>query len=113
MDCGQFMTDKTLNKIILEFVNSLKISGVNVAKVILFGSYAQKNNKRYSDIDVCVVSKDFGKNETNEMALLISKARQVDQRIEPIPYTPKQLNDFNDPLAYEIKKFGKVIELTN
>jgi predicted nucleotidyltransferase len=107
------MTEKNLNKKIIEFVHLIGKSGIKITKIVLFGSYAKRNNNRNSDIDICVVSSNFGQDTTKDMAFLISKAREIDYRIEPIPYTPKQLKNMNDPLAYEITKFGRTIYSIN
>lgn len=37
----------------------LKKKGISVYKIIIFGSFAKDNQKKDSDIDIIVVSKDF------------------------------------------------------
>ncbi len=50
-----------IKEIIAEYTQTLKTSGVNVERVILYGSYAKANERKDSDIDLVVISKDFRK----------------------------------------------------
>ncbi|OGG26428.1 hypothetical protein A2960_06135 [Candidatus Gottesmanbacteria bacterium RIFCSPLOWO2_01_FULL_39_12b] len=95
--------------LIKEYKKVLKKSGIPVEKMILFGSYAKGNAKSWSDLDLCVVSKTFGKDYYDEMVMLKTLASDIESMIEPHPYNPKDLNDPFDALAYEIKKTGKVV----
>ena len=80
--------------------------GLVFDKVILFGSYAKGNANTYSDIDIAVVSKYFGKNDFKEMSKLNALTYRINARIEahPISYT-----DFLNPVSpfvVEVKKYG-------
>jgi len=92
--------------LIKKYYQVLVREGLPVEKIILFGSYAKGNPKPFSDIDLCVVSKKFGKNGYDEMVYLKKLTTQVDSMIEPHPYHPKDLKEKWDPLAYEIRKHG-------
>ena len=76
--------------------------------MIIFGSSAKGTAKEYSDIDVCVVSDKFARNKDKHETYLWKKAMEVDARIEPVAYAPKDFINA-DPLAYEIKKLGVVV----
>ena len=82
---------------------------IPVEKIILFGSYAKNNAKPWSDVDICVVSSIFGKNSYDEKVMLSKLTSSIDTMLEPHPYHPKDLEDPYDPLAYEIRTYGKVI----
>lgn len=82
---------------------------ISVEKIILFGSYAKGKQKPWSDVDLCVVSKNFGKNNYDEMVMLMKLRDMNEIVIEPHPYNPKDLEDPFDPLASEIRKYGKVV----
>lgn len=97
--------------IALKFVSELQKNGVRVQGAYLFGSYAKGNPKPYSDIDVCVVSPDFGKDFVDEMVKMMQVSRNVDDRIEPIPFDMDRLQDPYDPLAAEIRRFGTQINV--
>jgi uncharacterized protein len=83
--------------------------GIPVEKIILFGSYAKKTAKPWSDIDVCIVSPIFGKDPFDEMVRLAKLAEKVDSLIEPHPYNAKDLFDKYDPLAKEIRTYGVAV----
>ena len=99
----------TPENLIKAYKNILEKNGVEVEKIILFGSYAKGTAKPWSDLDLCVVSKSFGKDYENELSLLNRLTIRVDPMIEPHPYNPEDLVDYYDSLAYEINKTGKVI----
>lgn len=60
------MVDPEIRDIILKFVNVLTANGVRVEKAILCGSYALGNIHAGSDVDLAVVSPDFGKDRFEE-----------------------------------------------
>lgn len=103
------LTD-TPENLIRKYVVLLKNKGIPVDKVILFGSYAKGNPKPWSDVDICVVSKSFGKDSYDEMVMLQKLTINIDSMIEPHPYHPKDLNNPYDPLAYEIRRTGRVVQ---
>lgn len=108
------MVQKTLlrdtpENLISAYKNLLEKNGVRIKKIVLFGSYANGKAKTWSDLDLCIVSEDFGKNYEDDLSLLNRLTIQVDPMIEPHPYHPKDLADYWDPLANEINKNGKVV----
>jgi len=72
--------------------------------VILFGSYAKGEQRKWSDIDLCIISSKF-KDSFEAMHYLSLKSNKINTIIEPHPYHP---HDFvnEDPLVWEIKKTG-------
>ena len=94
-----------------KYIDFLKEKGILVSDAYLFGSYAKGNAKDWSDIDICVVSKDFGKDYFDEMAYLHKLADSIDDRIEPHPRTQEDLNDPYDIFANEIRKHGIKIDV--
>jgi predicted nucleotidyltransferase len=94
-------------KIIEKFVKRLRQEGISVDRVILYGSYAAEEGRRDSDIDVAIVSRDFGKDRVEEGMVLYRIARKVDTRLEPVPISVEAYeNDTWLPLIYEIKAKG-------
>jgi uncharacterized protein len=85
----------------------LESEGVPVSRMRVFGSYARGNYRAGSDIDVCVVSSTFGKNDVLEMQMLFRKALHVDTRIEPYPLSPEGIKDTWNPIVGEIVRTGK------
>ncbi len=55
-----------------------------VRKVILFGSYARGDQRKYSDIDVAVVVERLEKDILTSSALLQRLIRDIDLSIEPL-----------------------------
>jgi predicted nucleotidyltransferase len=88
------------------FAQMVKEQGISVSKVILFGSCAKGGTHADSNIDVAVVSTQFGRDAADEMMMLRKIALKVDSRIEPVPLTPEDLNDTFSTLAQEIKRYG-------
>ena len=100
---------KKIKEILLKYKSLLKKDGFPVRSLILYGSYAWGNFKSYSDIDVCVISDKLLKNKDYYETYLWKKVLEVDPRIEPVGYHPKDFKDI-DPLVNEIKKEGIVIK---
>jgi len=94
-------------KVIRKFIKRLRQEGISVDRVILYGSYAAGRARRDSDIDVAIVSKDFGKDRVEEGIELYRIAGKVDARLEPIPISVAAYEkDTWLPLIYEIKVKG-------
>ncbi len=55
------MVKTEIEQIILKFLNAIISKGIHIEKVILYGSYASGKAHEDSDIDLAVVSSDFGK----------------------------------------------------
>jgi predicted nucleotidyltransferase len=77
-----------------------------VSNAFLFGSFAKNTANEGSDIDVCIVSPNFGTDYSAEEMELIRMAITIDSRISPVPYTPQDLQDRYSQLAYEITTHG-------
>jgi predicted nucleotidyltransferase len=101
------MVEKAIQQIIKAFIQELKKRKIKVAKVILYGSRASGRSHEYSDIDVAIVSPDFGKDRYREGAKLFEIACAIDPRIEPVPISLSSYeNDTWIPIIYEIRKNG-------
>ena len=100
-------------RIIREFTKRLRQEGISVDRVILYGSYATGDMRLDSDIDVAIVSKDFGKDRVEEGMTLYRIAGKVNSRLEPVPISIQAYeNDTWVPLIYEIKVKGQELEVT-
>ena len=99
-------------KSIKRFIKALTQEGITVDRVVLYGSYARGKTRPDSDIDVAVISKDFGKDRVEEGMTLFRIAGRIDPRLEPIPISSDSYaNDTWVPLIYEIKEKGIELEL--
>ena len=84
----------------------LRMAGIPLEKLIVFGSYAKGSAKPWSDVDVCVVSKAFGADRHAERVALMHLQDDETMDIEPHPYSPTDLSDQWDSLAHEIRTYG-------
>ena len=101
------MDRREIEIIIKEFAKRIRKNGIKVEKVILFGSYASGENKEWSDIDVAIISEEFGKNRFEERLLLSRIAAEIDPRIEAHPIGKKEYEQEDwKILVSEVKKHG-------
>lgn len=105
------MVEKSIIENIKKFADSLRKEGIYIDRIALYGSCASGNNHPESDIDIAVISKDFGKDRVEEGMLLFRIAGTIDSRIEPVPISLKSYEeDTWIPLIYEIKEKGIKID---
>ncbi len=69
-----------------------------IAAVYVYGSQAKGTATRWSDIDLAVISPDFSADLFEERLDLMRLAAQIDDRIEPHPFTPEDFSA-SHPLA--------------
>ena len=60
------MVEKSIIETIKFFMKALGKENIRADKVILYGSYAAGRQREDSDIDVAVISKDFGQDTVEE-----------------------------------------------
>lgn len=105
--------DQEAIQITQRFGDLVKKQGIAVQQLLLFGSRARGGWKPWSDVDICVVSSQFGKNVSEEMGLLLRLTVQLRSPfpVEPIPFGPGDLDDKFSTLANEIRKYGVSVEI--
>lgn len=103
---------KKIDKAIKDYIEVLK-KDISIQEVILYGSYAKERGKINSDVDLAIISNEFGKNSQQDGKYLFRKLWDVKSAgIEPIGYSPKDFYTSNpSPLLYEIRKYGKGIKV--
>jgi predicted nucleotidyltransferase len=84
---GGGMAKKHVEIIISKYINALKSRNIRVEKAILFGSYAKGNEGKDSDIDIAIISPDFGHDYLEEAVLLKEISEDIDLDISPRPYS--------------------------
>lgn len=72
-----------------EVLNSLRES-MPIDGAYLFGSYANGNPKPYSDVDVAVISPEFGKHYVNETVFLMDAFHGTGLMVEPHVFTREE-----------------------
>jgi predicted nucleotidyltransferase len=101
------MVEEKVKQIIHRFVDILVKKGIRIDQVILYGSYASGNMKHYSDIDLAIISPDFGNDKFEESKLLLQTAWRVDPRLQPVPISSESFSKKTwVPLIHQIKASG-------
>jgi len=99
------MNKKYLN-LAKKYAKTIEESGIKLQSLYLFGSVVKGKNKEWSDLDTCVVSKDFENDRISDRVNLMFLSRNISLEIEPHPFSVKEFNDKNNTLAQEIQKTG-------
>jgi predicted nucleotidyltransferase len=100
-------------RVIKKFVDALKREGITIDRIILYGSYAKGHVRPDSDIDIAVISEDFGKDRVEEGMTLFRIAGKIDPRLEPVPFSREMYeNDTWIPLIYEIREKGEELKIS-
>lgn len=87
------------------FLERLKAAGMQIAGAWLFGSHLTGKADEWSDIDLAVISPQIGPDRFEERVRLTKIAFAVDDRIEPLPFSPDSFTP-DDPLVREILRTG-------
>jgi predicted nucleotidyltransferase len=107
------MVDSEVRRIVNSFVRNLIKEEIKVEKVFLYGSYASGLFHENSDVDLAIISSDFGKNKFEEGKLLLRIAWRIDPRLNPIPVSTEVFEkDTWVPLINEIRQKGIELETT-
>lgn len=99
------VTQKKLEEI-RRYAKVLRDTGIAYDSLIVFGSSVKGTAKPWSDVDVCVVSSQFGRNRFVDRLRLMKLTDDDTINIEPHPFSPEELADPWDPLAAEIRRHG-------
>ena len=105
------MVKTEIEQAVLKLVKALTTKGIRIDKIILYGSQVTAEKSRAdSDIDLAVVSPDFGKDRFEEGKTLLQIAWRINPHLEPIPISSESYeNDTWVPLIYEIRQKGIVL----
>lgn len=99
-----------VEKAVREYRETLQSAGLKVDELVVFGSQAKGTAHEWSDIDVAVVSPDFGIDYHQDLIRLMELRDRGFLAIEPHPLTPEDLNNEWDALAREVRKYGIPVE---
>lgn len=104
------MVEREIIEKIEKVVEELGRHKIRVAKAILYGSRVSGRAHKDSDIDIAIVSSDFGKDRFEEGVKLFEIACDIDPRMEPVPISLESYErDTWVPLIYEIRQKGIVV----
>jgi len=100
-----------LKQIAIDLRLALKKENVRASLIILFGSQANQTATENSDIDLAVISPDFGNDRFLEGSMLNRIASKINHKIEAIPVSLHSYFDLKSisPIMNEIVTKGKVL----
>ncbi len=101
------MTRRNLKEIALKYKSALIRNNIPVNGIYLFGSYAKGNAREGSDIDFCVVSDIFGRDDFMEMVRINQVAKRVAPEIEAFPVSVAELKKKTNPFIKEALRIGE------
>ena len=102
-------TDSAI-KLVKRYIQELKRNNISIQEAIIFGSYAKGNPKEESDIDVALISTAFTGDRFEDRRKIVPLRRNIDNRIEPIPFRPEDFYNGGN-FADEIRKTGKAVDI--
>lgn len=100
-----------VNTTISTYLDKVQKSGILITQAYLFGSQATQKNDIWSDIDLCIVSPQFGQEPFKERIMLMNLREGVSYDIEPHPFSVEDIDDISNPLANEIRETGIRLEI--
>lgn len=81
-----------VKEIIQKYKKILQLLGIHVERVILYGSCANGNQRKDSDIDLAVISDDFrGMNLRERLEILGKAAARIMEPVEARGYTSQEV----------------------
>lgn len=87
-----YKTGPQIEEIIKEYKEVLQKLGINVTRVILYGSFARGSQREGSDIDLIIISDDFRKMNLRErLEILGIAAARIMEPVEAKGYTPEEI----------------------
>lgn len=107
------MAKRTIKKVINFLAKCLRDKGLNISKIIVFGSYAHGKTTEESDVDIVIVSDDFKGKNIFERAKLTKEAEIMTIKrflvpLDILTMTPKEL-ETGTSLISDYAKNGKVL----
>lgn len=107
------MARSTIIKAVKFLERCLRENGLNISKIILFGSQAKRKATKESDIDILIVSEDFRNKDIFERAKLTKDAeiKTIKKFIVPLDILTLTLEEFESEtsLIAAYAKDGEVI----
>lgn len=102
------MVDKSIVRVVRQYLQTLIEQGIPVRYGVVFGSQASGRPDTWSDIDLLVVSPRFdGKCRREDVDLLWHIAACIDSRIEPIAVGQRRFEEGDSSPIIEIARRGR------
>ena len=94
-----------IKKIIERYISQLRENNISIENAYLFGSYAKGKNRKWSDIDIAIVSNSFEGNRIKDKDKIRKITLSVSSSLEILPFNPSDFS-LENPLAKEIIETG-------
>ncbi len=109
------MVDPSVVETVQHYLRVVETEGIPVRYGVLYGSYARGEGRRWSDIDLLVISPQYDKHRTHEdVGRLWIVAAHTDSRIEPIPVGERQfIEDDSSAIIEMARREGIRIDLAD
>ena len=99
------MATRTIIKQMEDFASQINLCGIDLKRVILYGSYANNTQTKYSDIDMALVADEFSGVPSEDVKLFLAAMRKY-YMVQPQTYTTKDFTADKDPFVEEILRTG-------
>ncbi|MBU3933170.1 MAG: nucleotidyltransferase domain-containing protein [Candidatus Omnitrophica bacterium] len=87
-----YKAEYKVKEIVEEYKETLQKLGIKVDRIILYGSFAKRNQREDSDIDLVIIAEDFQKMNLRERQEVLGiAAARIMKPIEARGYTPDEL----------------------
>ena len=101
------LTQKTVVTAIKKLSDEIRQSGLQLKRVILYGSYAKNTQHEWSDIDVAFVADEFKNIGFEDVKLFVKQlVKYPELNISPRTYNTKDFTLDKDPFVEEILRTG-------
>ena len=103
-------TDDQLMDLLSTYIEVLRKT-IRLERVILYGSYAEGHPRLGSDLDLAVISPDFGGDRLADLQLLCHAIPgHFEVEVEALAYTPEEYEEASSlDFLGQIKREGRVI----
>lgn len=88
----------------IKYLREVKAHNIKIDRAILFGSYAKNKARRYSDVDLAIISEAFTDNPLKNRGIL-TPINQKFTKLEPHTFARREFKK-SDPFIEEILKTG-------
>jgi predicted nucleotidyltransferase len=103
------MVDKSIIEIVNKYIKLLKNNNIPILGIYLYGSYANNNSNKDSDIDLLIVT-DNNVSKLSVGGKAWALTSKVDFRIEPVVVSENDFNSNENLLVEIVKKEGLLIQ---
>ncbi|MBM2816437.1 MAG: nucleotidyltransferase [Ignavibacteria bacterium] len=80
---------------IIRYIKELEQNNFHIQHAYLFGSYSKGNFDEWSDIDIALVSDNFGENNILNKKMIRKITFSIDTDLSPVTYRPEEFTPDN------------------